>query len=69
MTDEIGRAQKDQDHLHDEVDRTCEELAHASRDSSDFYETMNAKLFCGWREVNTKRATHETICVEVRKYW
>ena len=69
---ELERAQKEQDHLQDEVDRSCEELALAPRDFSDCWtahETMSAKLCSAFREVNTKRATHETTCVEARKAW
>ena len=71
-TDELERAQKDRDHLQDEVDRSCEELAHASRDFSDCWtkkETGSAKQCGALMEVSTKRATHETICVEARKAW
>ena len=70
--DELERAQKEQDHLRDEVDRSCEELALASRDFSECWtahETMSAKLCSAFREVNSKRATHETTCVEARKAW
>ena len=69
MADQLERAQKDQDLLQDDVDRSCEELAHAFRDFSHCYETMNAKLCSACREVDTKRASHETICVEARKAW
>ena len=71
-TDELERAQKDQDHLQDEVDRSCEELAHASRDFSDCWtthEAVSAKQCGALMEVSTERATHETICVEARKAW
>ena len=71
-TDELERTQKYQDHLQDEVDRSCEELSLASREFSDcwtIHEAVSAKLCSAFREVNTKRATHETICVEARKAW
>ena len=63
---------KDQDHLQDEVDGSCEELAVASREFSDCWtahETVSAKLCSAFREVHTERAAHETVCVEARKAW
>ena len=52
VAEELERAQKDQDHLQDEVARSCEERAYASRDFSERCETMSAKLCSAFREDN-----------------
>ena len=66
---ELGRAQKDQARLQDELECTCEDLATASKEFSNCWathEAASAKLSRAFREVSDRRATHEAIC-EVRK--
>ena len=71
-TDELGRAQKDQDRLQDELDCSCEDVATAVREFSNCWaaqEAAIAKTSIAFREICKKRATHEAICVEARKAW
>ena len=53
--EELGKAQKDQDRLHDEAEVTCESMVAASNE----YATCWANLNGAFREVNNCRALHE----------
>ena len=69
-TDELERAQKDQDRLQDELGCSCEDMATATREFSNCWaaqEAAIAKTSSAFREICKKRATHEAICVEARK--
>ena len=71
-TDELGRAEKDQDRLQDELDCSCEDVANAAREFSNCWAAQEgaiAKTSSAFREICKKRATHEAICVEARKAW
>ena len=72
VADELERAQKDQDRLHDELDCSCENMATAAREFSKCWTAQEAatlKTSSALREICTRRAAHEAICVEARKAW
>ena len=71
-TDELERAQKDRDRLQDELDCSCEDMATAAREFSNYWAAQEAaisKTSSAFREICSERATHEAICVEARKAW
>ena len=71
-TDELERAQKDQDRPQDELDCSCEDLATAAREFSNCWAAQEAaieKTSSAFREVCNRRAAHEAICVEARRAW
>ena len=72
VTDELERAQKDQDRLQDDLDCFCEDMATAARGFSNCsaaQEAAIAKTSSALREICNRRATHEAVCVEALKTW
>ena len=70
--EELDWAQQDQDRPQDEQECCCEELATASKEFAGCWathEAARAKLCSAFSEVSNRRATHEAICVEVRRAW
>ena len=72
VADELGGAQKDQDRQQNELDCSRKDLATASREFSNCWDTReaaNAKLSSAFRESCYRRAAHEAICVEAGRAW
>ena len=61
--EELGKAQKDQDRLHDEMEGTCERMVAASKE----YTTCWANLNGAFREANNRRALHVEACADLKK--
>ena len=65
-TDELERAQKDQDHLQNELDCFCEDMATAAKEFSNCWAAQEAAIA---ETSSALREICEVIFVEVRKAW
>ena len=66
VTDELERAQKDQDRLQDALDCSCEDMATAAREFSICWAAQDAaiaKTSSVFKEIYHQRTAHWTICV------
>ena len=77
-TDELERAQKDQDCLQDELDCSGEDMANAAREFSNCWAAQEAAAAAATASAVRQAAHfersalaehHEAICVEARKAW
>ena len=64
VAEELGRTQKDQGRLQDDLDCSCDALAAATKEFSDCWATHKAT---GVKLCSDRRATHEVICVDAKK--
>ena len=62
-TEELDKAQNDQDRLRDEMEVTCESMVAASKE----YTTRSANLDGAFRKVNCCRALHMEACAGLKK--
>ena len=70
VAEELERAQKDQGRLQDDLDCSGDALTAATKEFSDCWaahEATGGKLCNAFREVCSRRAAHEGICVDAKK--